>query len=82
MSALELTRQGLTRALTAAMKPAIDAAVQRKADAVAARVRAEGGAARVIQRGPGEVVVEARRLATDGDSAFADPFAEPTSAED
>ncbi len=61
MSALDLTRSDLIRALgaTVAARPAVDAAVRARAEAIAARVAAAGVEARVVRRGQADYAVEA-----------------------
>jgi hypothetical protein len=60
MSALDLTRADLIRALGAVTsRPAIDGAVRRRAEALAERIEAAGIDARVVRRGPSGYAVEA-----------------------
>jgi hypothetical protein len=61
MSALDLTRAGLIRALGGALaaRPAVDAAVRARAEAIAARLGEAGAEARVVRRGDGDYAVEA-----------------------
>ncbi len=61
MSAIDLTRGDLIRALGALVsaRPAVDAAVRARAEAIAARVDEAGVAARVVRRGHADYAVEA-----------------------
>ena len=63
MSALDLTGNGLIRALGAAIaaRPSVDAAVRAKAESIAARIAEAGVEARVVRRGHGDYAVEATR---------------------
>lgn len=62
MRAIDLTRDGLLRALGAAVagRPALDRAVRARADAVAAGLADSGAEARVARRGHGDYAVESR----------------------
>jgi hypothetical protein len=75
MRALEVTGRDLVRALSAAIvaRPAVDAAVRARAEAIAAHVAVAGGESRVVRRGHGDYVVEA----TGSTSLLRDPWAEP-----
>ena len=61
MRTLDLTRYGLIRALLAAVatRPAVDAAVAARAEAVAAEMRAAGVVADVVRRGSSDYAVRA-----------------------
>jgi hypothetical protein len=61
MSAIDITRGDLIRALGAmvAARPAVDAAVRVRAEAIAASVTEAGVAARVTRRGHADYAVEA-----------------------
>jgi hypothetical protein len=71
MSAIDLTRAGLVRALEAAIAatPAVDRAVRSEADALAGRIADAGLAAHVVRRGQGDYAVEA-----SGQGLFAREF--------
>lgn len=60
MTALDLTRDGLVRALSAAVARSapVDAALRSRAEDVATRARGQGLAARVVVRGAGHMAVE------------------------
>jgi hypothetical protein len=62
MSAHDLTRQGLVRALSAAVagSPTIDAALRSRAEGVAMRAAGQGLEACILRRGAGRYVVEVR----------------------
>ena len=79
MSAIELTRAGLIRALEAAVaaRPAVDAAVRSRAEALAGRIAEAGLEARVLRRGPGDYTVEA-----SGPGLFAREFGAHDTAAD
>jgi hypothetical protein len=61
MSAIDVTRSDLIRALGAmvAARPAVDAAVRAKAEAIAARVTEAGVEARVVRHVHADYAVEA-----------------------
>lgn len=61
MTARDLTRNGLIRALGGALagRPAVDAAVRARAEEIAARMVAAGAEVRVVRHGPGDYAVEA-----------------------
>jgi hypothetical protein len=60
MSAHDATRQGLVRALSAAVagSTAVDVALRSRADGVAARAAGQGLEARIRRRGAGRYAVE------------------------
>lgn len=74
MSALELTRQGLVRALSAGIvrSARVDAALRARAEDIG-RERVAGGQAHVVRRGPGHYTVEVH----GHDAAAAGPPASP-----
>jgi hypothetical protein len=61
MSAIDITRGDLVRAIgtLVAARPAVDAAVRARAEAIAAGFTAGGGEARAVRRGHGDHAVEA-----------------------
>jgi hypothetical protein len=60
MSAHDLTRQGLVRALSAAVtgSTTIDAALRSRAEGVAMRAAGQGLEARILRRGAGRYAIE------------------------
>jgi len=60
MTALDLTRDGLVRALSAAVARSapVDAELRSRGEAIASRAQGQGLEARVVARGPGHVAVE------------------------
>lgn len=79
MSAIDLTRDGLVRALEAgiAARPAVDRAVRGRADAIADRIAEAGIDVRVVRRGPADYAVEA-----SGAGLFAREFGSQDGAPD
>jgi hypothetical protein len=86
MKTLDLTREGLVRALAIGLSSSrrIDAALRARAEDVGRRRGGEGAAARIVRRGAGRYGVEISGLgfvAHGGSPAAPEGTADPSSAE-